>query len=207
MEECTQTQDIQPLNPPQIKNFLKNWHLHTDPSIEHSTRDKRTERIQHTVENVPAITQLAKNPLLLTMTAILNRGAELPTQRLRRWRSQDTVDFVKSKTGVTIADFKYLKKLAILRDLACAMQKPYSTLGDLIHQDALKGRFKKHVDAMELKTVDSDAGAEALIRQLREHHYILSYLGGKSYAFSIVHSSSISVLSMLKHKVSHTREL
>ena len=70
---------LQDLNQSQIWNFIDKWYelaLGGDPE-----REKLIVRLKDAIESSSAIAELARNPLLLTMMAILNRRQELPRDR------------------------------------------------------------------------------------------------------------------------------
>jgi energy-coupling factor transporter ATP-binding protein EcfA2 len=70
---------LQELSQSQIWKFIDKWYelaLGNDPE-----REKLVVRLKDAIENSSAIEELAKNPLLLTMMAILNRRQELPRDR------------------------------------------------------------------------------------------------------------------------------
>jgi len=70
---------LQDLEPEQIQDFIYRWHelTFTDETLKVSKR----ERLQQAIKTYSAIGELAGNPLLLTMMAILNRKQELPRDR------------------------------------------------------------------------------------------------------------------------------
>ena len=65
--------------PPQIKNFVNKWHEFAFTNL--TERELKRDRLQRSIDNFPAFQELAGNPLLLTMMAILNRHEELPRDR------------------------------------------------------------------------------------------------------------------------------
>jgi len=70
---------LQDLDKDQIGNFLDKWHDVTFDKPEEAAAKR--QRLAHAIENSKSIAQLAGNPLLLTMMAILNRHQELPRDR------------------------------------------------------------------------------------------------------------------------------
>ncbi|MGK7879898.1 MAG: NACHT domain-containing NTPase, partial [Crocosphaera sp.] len=70
---------LQDLDQNQIDYFIQRWH-----HLAFQNRDDKTlkqERLQKAIKESKAIRELAGNPLLLTMMAILNRTQELPRDR------------------------------------------------------------------------------------------------------------------------------
>ena len=70
---------LQDFEPDQVEAFLDHWHeqTFTDPA----DRAFKRHRLVQAIEESRAIAELAGNPLLLTMMAILNRNQELPRDR------------------------------------------------------------------------------------------------------------------------------
>ena len=71
---------LQDLDDDQIGNFLDKWHDVTFDKPEES--NSKRERLYAAIKNSKSIAQLAGNPLLLTMMAILNRNQRLPDDRV-----------------------------------------------------------------------------------------------------------------------------
>jgi predicted NACHT family NTPase len=70
---------LQDLDEEQIKDFIKRWHDLT--FNDEADKVRKRERLQRAIDTSKAIGELAGNPLLLTMMAILNRNQELPRDR------------------------------------------------------------------------------------------------------------------------------
>jgi len=70
---------LQDLDDEQIKAFMQRWHDLT--FADGADKVRKQERLQKAVDDSKAIRELAGNPLLLTMMAILNRNQELPRDR------------------------------------------------------------------------------------------------------------------------------
>ena len=94
---------LQDFEPEQIKDFIQKWH-----DLTFTDRLKKAaslERLDKAISESRAILELAGNPLLLTMMAILNRNQELPRFRAKLYEEASKVllhkwDFdVKEKLG------------------------------------------------------------------------------------------------------------
>ena len=70
---------LQDLESEQIQTFIEHWHELTFTN--QADKVRKRERLQKAIETSYPILQLAQNPLLLTMMAILNRNQELPRDR------------------------------------------------------------------------------------------------------------------------------
>src|SRR5271157_1947670 len=137
-----------------------------------------------------AIAELAGNPLLLTMMAILNRNQELPRDRaelyqqaarvlLHQWDTERALESDPELKG-TIG---YKEKAEILRRVAWFMQSGRSGLaGNIIASEDLEALLQDYLKGT--LSVSQPLGvARALVEQLRQRNFILCYLGGDSYAF------------------------
>ena len=183
---------LQPFNGEKINQFLTKWYSTTYSVDETATRDRRKERLVLAINSNTSIAILAKNPLLLTMIAMVNRSPSLPTSRvelyekcvellLARWKMEEAIASASITAGRDIGIFDKNAKIALLRDLAALMQKSAKSLGNLVQEQQLILLFEDHVKRRFHR--DEPAVAEALVNQLRERHGILCFLGGDSFAF------------------------
>ncbi|WP_414624347.1 NACHT domain-containing protein [Calothrix sp. CCY 0018] len=178
---------IQDLETEQIQDFIYRWHELTFNDEADKVRKK--ERLQKGIENSKAIRELAGNPLLLTMMAILNRNQELPRDRaelynqasrvlLHQWDVERTL--IEDKLDPIEIDYK--DKQAMLRQVAYFMQTSDQGLaGNLIKESDLERILKEY-----LKTIEVDkprVAAKLIINQLRTRNFMLCYLGADYYGF------------------------
>jgi predicted NACHT family NTPase len=70
---------LQELDEKQVQDFIYRWHELT--FTDEVDKTWKRERLQRAIDTSNAIRELAGNPLLLTMMAILNRNQELPRDR------------------------------------------------------------------------------------------------------------------------------
>jgi hypothetical protein len=70
---------LQDLDPKQIETFLQRWH--DLAYADEYDRSRKLERLRGSIRRSTAIRELAQNPLLLTLMALLNRHQELPRDR------------------------------------------------------------------------------------------------------------------------------
>ncbi|MBD1944933.1 HEAT repeat domain-containing protein [Coleofasciculus sp. FACHB-712] len=179
---------LQDLESDQIQDFIYRWHELT--FTDEADKVRKRERLQRAIETSSAIGELAGNPLLLTMMAILNRSQELPRDRpelynqasrllLHQW---DVEQKLLENPRVDSVTIDYKDKQAILRQVAYHMQASEKGLaGNLIRADDLEKiliDYLKTIEVEQARTV-----ARLLIEQLRHRNFILCFLGADYYAF------------------------
>ncbi len=117
---------LQDLDREQVKDFIIRWHDQTykDPS----DRSRKRDCLQKAISESPAIRELAGNPLLLTMMAILNRNQELPRDRAELYNQSSRLLLHQWDVDRTLVDEKldpttinYRDKQAMLRAAAGKM--------------------------------------------------------------------------------------
>ncbi len=179
---------LQDLDSEQIQDFINRWHELTFTDA--VDKERKRERLQRGIEASKSIAELAGNPLLLTMMAILNRNQELPRDRatlydqasrvlLHQWDVERALTEDKRLDPKTI---DYKDKQAMLRQVAYLMQTGEKGLaGNLINENDLVKVLTDY-----LKTIDFDKPREAarvMINQLRTRNFMLCFLGADYYAF------------------------
>ncbi|QFS43329.1 HEAT repeat domain-containing protein [Nostoc sphaeroides] len=179
---------LQDLDSEQIQDFIYRWHELTFTDAVDKVRKR--ERLQRGIEASKSIAELAGNPLLLTMMAILNRNQELPRDRatlydqasrvlLHQWDVERALTEDKRLDPKTI---DYKDKQAMLRQVAYLMQTGDKGLaGNLINENDLVKVLTDY-----LKTIEFDKPREAarvMINQLRTRNFMLCFLGADYYAF------------------------
>ena len=182
---------LQDLEPEQIEDFLQKWHdLTYEEATESQKKQDRKQRITKAIRESQAIQQLAANPLLLTMMAILNRNQDLPRDRAKLYeRSSELLLYQWDVEGKLLedpelksVDIDYQDKQAMLRDVAHFMQGTETGLaGNLISQKDLETlliKYLKKIDVTPARKV-----ARLMIEQLRTRNFILCDIGSNYYAF------------------------
>ncbi|WP_118163856.1 HEAT repeat domain-containing protein [Nostoc sphaeroides] len=179
---------LQDLDSEQIQDFINRWHELTFTDAVDKLRKR--ERLQRGIAASKSIAELAGNPLLLTMMAILNRNQELPRDRaelynqasrvlLHQWDVERALMEDKRLDPKTI---DYKDKQAMLRQVAYLMQTGEKGLaGNLINENDLVKVLTDY-----LKTIEFDKPREAarvMINQLRTRNFMLCFLGADYYAF------------------------
>ncbi|AEU38867.1 NACHT domain-containing protein [Granulicella mallensis] len=167
----------------QIKEFLERWHRLAED--DESKRSQLRERLTRAIADSASIRELAGNPLLLTMMAILNRSQELPRNRVSLYRKASEVllhDWDADRALQSTEKFDRDDKDRLLRDLAGEMQNAKGGLaGNLIERPLLIGRFKESL--IQLGITDSHKSAIALVQQLEERNFIIASVGAGRFSF------------------------
>ncbi len=183
---------LQDLDDEQQTAFLTAWHAKAYGAAAAPERDEKHRRLAQAIEATPAIRELAGNPLLLTMMAILNRHRDLPRDRADLYRECARLLLVQWRVADAIAADPTLardrealgldEKMKILRRAAREMQSGAQGLaGNAIARQRLEAIIAEELDGL----VQSPPRqvARALIRHLRERNLILCPVGGDCYGF------------------------
>jgi predicted NACHT family NTPase len=179
---------LQELNDEQMQDFVGRWH---DLNFaEGADKDRKRERLQKAIRESRSIKELAGNPLLLTMMAILNRNQELPRDRpelynqasrvlLHQW---DVERALVEDRRIDPKTIDYRDKQAMLRKVAYYMQSSAKGLaGNLISAAQLESILTDYLKTIEVEKPREIA--RIMIGQLRTRNFILCDLGGDSYGF------------------------
>jgi hypothetical protein len=175
-------------SPGQIDEFLTRWHsvTFTDPAV----ADIKRERLRRAIRDSKSIGELAGNPLLLTMMAILNRNQELPRERADLYEQASRVLLHQWDTERALAEFPGVRtdvglreKTDMLRRIAHHMQaQPIGLAGNIIDGVTLTRLIENYLYT-ELHFQQARAAARAVVEHLRQRNFVLCFLGGDSYAF------------------------
>jgi len=178
---------LQDLERSQIRIFSERWHSLV--FADKSEGAKYHARLRCAIDEATPVRELAQNPLLLTLMALLNRHQELPRDRsdlyeqasrllLQQWDAsralQDPALFGKS--------FDYRDKQSMLRAVAFRMQtSAKGVAGNIISAEDLNSTIADWLKSQGY--VDPQSIAERIIHQLSERNFILCFLGDEYYAF------------------------
>src|SRR4028118_1646232 len=185
---------LQDFEPEQIQDFIQKWHDLT--LIDRLKKAALLERLQQAIAASNSIRELAGNPLLLTMMAILNRNQELPRFRAKLYEEASKVllhkwDFeVKEKLNNDRIDPYVIDeevKQSICRRIAYKMQSSGKGLaGNIISREDLRQTITDSLSG--LMGTGATACAKLMVDQLRDRNFILCFLGGynEDY-FAFVH--------------------
>ena len=183
----------------QIDDFLGRWHDAAFPHHPAAGRDRR-ERLRQRLRDSRALRELAGNPLLLTMLALLNRGGEVAGRRIELYADVLTMmaeqwDARKKLPPTAAARFELKDKLRFMRELAWTMMEELSDgRGNFVREDdllAFATRFCE--ESYGEGRAEARRTAALLIEHLRERNYVIALLGGRAFGF--VHKSFLEYLA------------
>jgi predicted NACHT family NTPase len=176
---------IQSLDTDEIHEFIDRWYdlsMGSDPD-----KVRLKQRLKDAITNSKAIANLADNPLLLTMMAILNRRQELPRDRADLYDQASRVllyhwDVDHKRLHIPMDAIGRREKQEILRLIAYEMQAGEEGLkGNLIGSDRLTRILTDYLRGQGFS--EPREKANLLIQQLRERNFILCYRGADTYGF------------------------
>ena len=182
---------LQDLERAQVECFIRSWYelaFHQQPE----EAESRCRRLAHAVDESPSIRELAGNPLLLTILAIIGKHQDLPRER---WKLYDHA------AGVLVEHWDVNKHLAdarvdadfigeedkkeLLRRVALRMQSGRGGLaGNYLPDEDLQDEFENYLatryrrDPAAAKVI-----AKTMIHQFRERNFVLSTYGAGLYGF------------------------
>jgi hypothetical protein len=206
---------LQDLDEKQVEAFITKWYqLAMSDRLDEAK--ERSERILKSFKDSASIRQLAGNPMLLTIMAIIGKHQELPRERWKLYDHAASVliqhwDVNKHLKDESIeADFiGEDDKKELLRRLAYRMQSGDGGLaGNYIHREGLREEFESYLKERYSQKPDrAKIIAEAMIQQFRERNFILSLYGANLYGF--VHRAFLEFFcaSAFVWKFEKTKEL
>ncbi|MFF7264883.1 HEAT repeat domain-containing protein [Streptomyces sp. NPDC008159] len=206
---------IQDLSEEQIALFARQWYAAACPH-DPERADRLTRRLTQAVAHSRPVRELAGNPLLLTILAVVGRRRELPRDRQGVYRHAVAVlvahwdEHAKHLRVPADADaLSYLgdeDRHELLRLVARQMQNGRGGLaGNHIHSDELLATFKTYLcEEYELPVAEAVAAARTMVRQFRERNFIFSHYGGGVYGF--VHRAFLEYLAAEDIDRRYTRE-
>jgi energy-coupling factor transporter ATP-binding protein EcfA2 len=177
---------LQDLECEQIEDFIQRWHDLTFPI--NAEKDRKSDRLQKAIRDSKSIRELAGNPLLLTMMAILNRHQKLPRDRPELYNQASRVllhqwDTERLLEDLQLKDFDYRDKQGMLRKVAYHMQSSVKGLaGNIISTLDLENILTDYLRGI-IEKGEPRMIARRMIEQLRTRNFILCYLGAESYSF------------------------
>lgn len=182
---------LQDLDRSQVTEFVRQWYTLTlgDRAGE---AEARVERIRQSFAASPSIRQLAGNPMLLTIMAIIGKHQELPRERWKLYDHAASVlvqhwdvrkHLADKQLGHDLMDEEDKKEL--LRRLAYAMQAGEGGLaGNYIHAEELQTVFESYLrERYSFDPARAKITAREIINQFRERNFILSFYGASLYGF------------------------
>jgi 3',5'-cyclic AMP phosphodiesterase CpdA len=183
---------------PRIQEFITRWHQKAFPGAPEAAAARR-ERLERVLTESRPVADLCRNPLLLTLIALLNRGGELPRRRHLLYRR--AVELMASQweankrlSQSSAITFELEDKIEFLRELAWWMH--FELPGgqrNLVPEEELAAFTSRFLGKRFGKTPDqAQRYAHALIGHLRERSYILARVGG--HLFGFVHKTFLEYL-------------
>lgn len=191
---------LEDLDREQVEAFVARWYATAFPD-DAVAAARMGRRLLSAVDTSRAVAELAGNPLLLTILAIIGRRRELPRDRRAVYQHAVTVlvqhwDISKHLAEVRVDDglstIVEEDKLELLRRVARRMQAaPSGLAGNHIPGADLAEEFERYLrDRLELPAHRARPVAEAMLEQFRHRNFILSRFGAGVYGF--VHRASSS---------------
>ncbi len=182
---------LQDLDEKQVAVFVNRWYDLALSDRPDEAKERR-ERILQSFKQSASIRQLAGNPMLLTIMAIIGKHQELPRERWKLYDHAASVliqhwDVNKHLKDQSV-DVDFIgeeDKKELLRRLAFKMQAGESGLaGNYIHGDQLRAEFESYLKDRYSQTPErAKLIAEAMIEQFRVRNFILSLYGANLYGF------------------------
>ncbi|MFD5429709.1 NACHT domain-containing protein, partial [Streptomyces sp. NPDC127084] len=194
---------LQDLTEDQIGEFARLWYATACPH-DVPLAQNLVQRVADAVAHSRPVRELAGNPLLLTILAIIGRRQTLPRDRQGVYKHAVTVlvaHWDRDAKQLTQADAPQALEVLgaeerheLLRLLARRMQEGQSGIaGNHIHGRDLEAAFGEYLSEYELPPMQAKAAARGMVAQLRERNFILSRYGGEVYGF--VHRAFLEYLA------------
>jgi energy-coupling factor transporter ATP-binding protein EcfA2 len=174
---------LQDFNDLEINEFILKWYA---ASVSDTTeRDELARRLTKDIACSKSIRELAGNPLLLTMMALLNRRKHLPRERLKLYEAcaellvegWDAARHLERSAYLTHDD-----KIEILQRIAYEIQHERQGLsGNMISEKRLRDIL---IDALSDRKIDNPRiAAEKIVTALSERDFMLCSVGDEQFSF------------------------
>ncbi|MFE2557438.1 NACHT domain-containing protein [Streptomyces sp. NPDC059352] len=210
---------IQDLDTPRIHAFARRWFTNACPGQPALTEQLLT-RFTDAVAHSSSVRELAGNPLLLTILAILGRRQTLPRDRhgvyqhavtvlVARW-DRDAKHLTTHLSGPVADALDVLgqeERLEMLRLLARRMQEGAGGIsGNYIPERDIEDVFRQYLQLCDIPPDVARRAARAMVQQLRERNFILARYGGGAWGF--VHRTFLEYLAAadIVYRYEHERE-
>ncbi len=206
---------LQDLDLDQIDEFVHRWYRQAYTTHPYEA-DQRTTRLLAAIDNSPAIRDLAGNPMLLTILAVIGRRRELPKERHRVYQHAVEVltqywDLNKAVRISRVA-MDYIDeedKRELLRRVAHQMQEGREGIaGNRLTRTELLAEFEGYLRERYQNPPDqARMVAKAMLEQFRDRNFILSRFGPGLYGF--VHRALLEYCCAdeIVHRLNHEHTL
>ena len=180
---------LQDFSGAQIDTFLELWHEEAIVAV--SDRLLLAKRLRQSLSESPSLRELAGNPLLLTMLAMLNRNQELPRDRAEAYEQMSRVllyqwdvnKFLREHGSLFAERIGRHEKEEILRRVALKVQTASpGKATNLISRSDLEGVITAYLRDV-IHQEHGEVGARLIIQQLRERNFVLCQAGAEYFAF------------------------
>jgi hypothetical protein len=206
---------VQDLDTIKIDEFLRSWYaiaLHDRPRA----AELRRERLGQAIKESPPIRELAGNPLLLTILAIIGKHQELPRERWKVYDHAASVLVQHWDVNKHLVDahldadvIREDDKKDLLCRIAIRMQEgSHGVAGNsLVEEDLLADVEAYLVERFQYDRVKARAITSAMVKQLRERNFILARYGSRVYGF--VHRALLEFFAAkeIVHRFEKSRRL
>nr|WP_240981452.1 MULTISPECIES: NACHT domain-containing protein [unclassified Streptomyces] len=210
---------IQDLDTPRIHAFARRWFATACPE-QPALAEQLFARFKDAVTHSASVRELAGNPLLLTILAILGRRQTLPRDRhgvyqhavtvlVARW-DRDAKHLTTHLSGAVADALDTLgqaERLEMLRLLARRMQEGAGGIsGNYVPEADIEDVFRQYLRLLDIPPDVARRAARAMVQQLRERNFILARYGGGAWGF--VHRTFLEYLAAadIVHRYEHERE-
>lgn len=177
---------IRPFTNNQIVKFVHNWYLANeimssqkdDPGVREDARQGAKDLLAR-LRSANTLSELAVNPLLLTMIATVHRyRSTLPGRRAELYAEICEVFLGKRQQarGLLIEDLTPAQKISVLSELACYMM--FKQIREIHHSEVL------HIISEPLAAVSPNATAEQFLRDVENASGLIIELESGKYSFS-----------------------
>ncbi|MFH8698862.1 HEAT repeat domain-containing protein [Streptomyces chartreusis] len=195
---------IQSLDDEQIAVFARQWYAAACPANDGEAKRLHLRLIE-AVERSRPVRELAGNPLLLTILAIIARRQRLPRDRagvyqhavnvlIAHW-DEDTKHLDLTDGIRAIADLDDRDRREMLERLARHMQSGEGGIaGNHVLAEDVEKVFTDYLrETLQLQPAPATTVARAMVNQFRERNFILSRYGSEVYGF--VHRAFLEYLA------------
>jgi energy-coupling factor transporter ATP-binding protein EcfA2 len=190
---------LQDFDDDEITEFVDKWHQNTlgQTQVE---REQLKRRLNSAIKEFEAIHELAANPLLLTMMALLNRRKHLPRERLKLYESCAELLIEGWDAARHLEPSAYLghdDKVEILQRVAFEMQQePEGIAGNMISEARLKTILVGALRDRDI--INPKLTAKKIVDALAERDFMLCFIGDQQFAF--VHRTFLEYFCAKEYK-------